>query len=180
MGRWYADIQLIGEWVMTYERWRIAAESFGLAALIGSLIFVGLQLRQEHEIAVAELNHARNELMVNRFSAALDSEAYLSAYAKLYATRAWPTGTLTEPEIAATEIDAILWWTYLETEFWHRQQGLIDDDEWVAWEANIRMSDQLSPVYRAVFQKYWTPAPSDYTRSVEAILSEGHVARGQQ
>ena len=38
---------------MTFENWRKLAETIGLMALVGSLIFVGLQMRQDHQIALA-------------------------------------------------------------------------------------------------------------------------------
>jgi len=131
-----------------------------------------MQIKQERAIAESELSYARNELFVTRFSAGLASDSYLSAYAKLYATHDWPTGGLAETEIAAAEIDAMLWWAYLETTYWHRQQGLVDDAEWSSWDRNVRWSTrELSPVYRAVFQKFWLPTPSEFTRAVERIQS---------
>jgi len=41
---------------MTYERLKDTAELVGIAAIIGSLIFVGLQMRQAQEIAYSELD----------------------------------------------------------------------------------------------------------------------------
>ena len=39
---------------MTAPKWREIAEFFGIAAIVGSLIFVGLQMRQAQEIAIAD------------------------------------------------------------------------------------------------------------------------------
>ena len=36
--------------------WKSLAELIGMAAIVGSLIFVGLQIRQEQVIALSELN----------------------------------------------------------------------------------------------------------------------------
>jgi hypothetical protein len=157
---------------VSYEKWRIAVEAIGLAALVGSLVFVGMQMRQEHRIAVGELAYARNELFQSRFTAGLESDDYLSAYSTLYATGDWPTDELMKREIAAAEIDAILWWNYLETVYWHRRQELIEDYEWVVWEENVRLGQTLSPVYGAVFRKFWLATPSDFTDAVQRILGE--------
>jgi hypothetical protein len=43
--------------------WRDSAELIGIAAIVASLIFVGLQLRQEQRIAVVELN--QNSTAIN-------------------------------------------------------------------------------------------------------------------
>ena len=155
---------------MNFDKWRFGAEITGIVALVASLIFVGLQMRQDREIALADLVESRNELFVNRWTTGMQSDAYLSAWAKLYATHDWDTGTLTEQEIAAAEIDALMWWTYLEVTFRQHRLGLVDDDEWASWEANVVFGDHW-PVYRAVFKKFWGPTPNDYTRAVDEILS---------
>ncbi|NIU94561.1 hypothetical protein GWN15_15620 [candidate division KSB1 bacterium] len=38
---------------MTSDDWKEIAELIGTAAIVASLIFVGLELRQSHEIAIA-------------------------------------------------------------------------------------------------------------------------------
>jgi hypothetical protein len=157
---------------MTHERWRTAVEGVGLFALVGSLFFVGMQMRQDRSVALADLTYARNELFINRFSAGLASEAYLDAYAKLYSTHAWDTTGFTAREAAAIEIDAMLWWSYLEVTYRHHAQGFVDPDEWATWGANVRMVQQW-PAYNAVLDKFWRPTPSDFTRAVDQIRSSG-------
>jgi len=39
---------------MTFDRWKTIAEFAGITGIIVSLVFVGLQLRQEHRVALAE------------------------------------------------------------------------------------------------------------------------------
>lgn len=36
--------------------WKTLAEAIGVATIVGSLIFVGLQIRQEQDIALSEIN----------------------------------------------------------------------------------------------------------------------------
>ena len=40
---------------MMFDRWKTIAEFAGITGIIGSLLFVGLQLRQEHRVALVEL-----------------------------------------------------------------------------------------------------------------------------
>jgi hypothetical protein len=39
---------------MTHERWRTYFEAVGISAVVASLIFVGIQLRQDQKIATAQ------------------------------------------------------------------------------------------------------------------------------
>ena len=41
---------------MSTPNWKGTAEFVGVIAIVGSLIFVGLQIKQEQEIALAEIN----------------------------------------------------------------------------------------------------------------------------
>ena len=47
--------------------WKSIAELIGIAAIVASLIFVGLQMRQSQEIAVASQYHDRTVLAVEWF-----------------------------------------------------------------------------------------------------------------
>jgi hypothetical protein len=53
--------------------WKDTLELIGIAAIIASLIFVGLQLKQSQDIAIASQYHARAALSVQHFSAEMES-----------------------------------------------------------------------------------------------------------
>ena len=63
-------------------------------------------------------------------NAGLESSDYLSMYYKNYRTNKWETGELTENEIAAAELDALIWWTYADLSYRHYREGLLLDDDW--------------------------------------------------
>lgn len=46
---------------MKFKEWNEIAELIGIAALVASLLFVGLQIRQEHSIAITETRAALTE-----------------------------------------------------------------------------------------------------------------------
>ena len=50
---------------MKNTNWKDVAELVGIAAIVGSLLFVGIQLRQEQAIAFAEINQAAIESYVS-------------------------------------------------------------------------------------------------------------------
>ncbi len=49
---------------MKYTSWKDIAELIGIAAIVASLIFVGLQMRQDQEIAIAEVSQSSLEAIV--------------------------------------------------------------------------------------------------------------------
>jgi len=59
---------------MTREQWKDWLEGFGIVAIIGSLIFVGLQMRQAQSIAVAEAEGAQ-QTIDNRVPDAINQHA---------------------------------------------------------------------------------------------------------
>lgn len=46
---------------MKKTNWRVVTELVGIVAIVGSLVFVGIQLRQEQKIALAEINQSAVE-----------------------------------------------------------------------------------------------------------------------
>ena len=49
---------------MSKTNWKDNAELLGIAAIVASLIFVGLQMKQSHEIALAAQYQARAETVM--------------------------------------------------------------------------------------------------------------------
>jgi hypothetical protein len=50
---------------MIFKSWRNVAELVGIAAIVASLVFVGLQMRQDQEIAIVETYGALSEATIN-------------------------------------------------------------------------------------------------------------------
>jgi hypothetical protein len=68
------------------DRWRGRVEGLGLLLVAISLLFVAYQMQQDRKIRQAELNTALFEIWASRFTAGLESDAYLGMWSKLYAT----------------------------------------------------------------------------------------------
>jgi len=65
-----------------FSSWKDAAELIGIAAIVGSLIFVGLQMRQEQVLARAELGSASFEYM-RSVRQALSQPDFANIYVKM-------------------------------------------------------------------------------------------------
>jgi hypothetical protein len=120
------------------EKWRGIYEFLGLAMLAASLVFVAVQMQLDRKIALAELNTAQLDMFASRLNSGLESEIYLSMDHKLYATKAWDPQGLTAMEIAAAEIDAAIWLTYMEMAYEHYREGMTSEWAWLELQGEIR------------------------------------------
>jgi hypothetical protein len=104
----------------------------GLFGVIGSLIFVGLQLRQTQAIALSETYQSRTATAINANVGIMSSPAALSGVSKVYRNE---FDKLTMPEAVALEqlIGSSL--AMLENNQLQFQQGFLSDEH---WQRNIR------------------------------------------
>jgi hypothetical protein len=89
-------------------------EIAGIVSLIGSLLFVGWQLKLTQDMNIAQLHYNRLSLYQDRFTAILESEILLRMNSKRF-NGTWNEGDLTPLEVAAAEIQAqsmLVEWEY--------------------------------------------------------------------
>ena len=94
---------------------------------------------------------------------------YLDMYYALYRSDGWDTGELTNRQVAAAEIDALIWWGYANMTFDHYREGLIDPESWAENSRHFRLFLKL-PVYRAVYDKWWSRTPSEFTHLIDKMI----------
>ena len=63
---------------MKKMNWKDIAESVGIAAIVASLIFVGMQLRQSQEFAVADQYQDRASATIEYYVSQIQSDQALS------------------------------------------------------------------------------------------------------
>ena len=104
----------------------------GLFGVIGSLIFVGLQLRQTQAIALSETYQNRSAAAIDTNVGVMGSPAALSGVAKIYRNE---SDELTMPEAVALEqlIGSTLY--MLENNQLQFQQGFLSNEH---WQRNLR------------------------------------------
>ena len=159
------------------DKWRGLAELLGLSMVAASLLFVAIQMEQEQRIAKAALNTSQLELYSSRHSAGIESDAYLAMWNKLYPTNAWETTGLSDLEIAAAELDALLWWAYAEATFEQYREGLVSEYAWK--EAVLEINHFLTvPAHRAVFDYWYSKVPSEFTGKVDEIIKRSNGTSG--
>ena len=114
---------------MNYSKLRDGAELFGIAAIVASLIFVGLQMKQSQDIAIATQYQARAEATQNLQLVSLESD-----YLGVPALR-----NRISDKISAKDINVTLWlWIQFDNHFYQHQAGFMDEDAWQGQLRNIR------------------------------------------
>ena len=159
------------------DNWRVGVEFLGLLIVAGSLLFVALQISQDRKIALAELNATQLEMFVSRFNSGLESGPYLSMHHKLYATNLWDREGFSDEEVAAAEIDAIVWWAYAEMSFENYREGLVTEQGWAEMEVEIKLFSAL-PVHRAVYDYWWVQVPSEFTLKIDELIKSFESENG--
>ena len=135
----------------------------GLFGVIGSLIFVGLQLKQSQDIARSQASQIRTWGTVEAYMTRVSSPALNSAEAKLWAGVA---DTLEPEEIVA------LYWDYAAvlkmTEDNHLQyrSGFLSEERWTASLEGLKCQYSSFPLYREF------GVPGSFTDSFTTILNQ--------
>ena len=136
----------------------------GLFGVIGSLIFIGLQMKQDREIALSEIWQARTAAVVEQSSTLATNENALSAFAKVRGGRL--------AEITPIEEEAgrfVTWsWMYLwENSHYQHTLGFVPDEHWKRVRKGIKtylqnpfmgpmmmdISTLMRPSFRAVIEE---------------------------
>ena len=99
----------------------------GIFALVASLIFVGLQMRQDREIALSGIYQARAQMTVDINLASSVPEDFVSATAKIY------TGdidAITPEELVTLEYNLAASIVLIENNHYQFQSGYLPESHW--------------------------------------------------
>ncbi len=111
------DIAKINDWLQVV----------GIFGVIASLVFVGMQMKQTHEIALANTYNDRAAQTVDAESASLGTPQYFSGMAKIYSSR---RDELTAEEYIALESEFTAFITIFENSHFQYEMGFLPEDHW--------------------------------------------------
>ena len=134
----------------------------GIFALVASLIFVGLQMKQTHEIALAGQYQARAETTMNMYMTMQESGV------DMMRTQLVPMNELAPGE-QSTRINIAVWgWTKYENHHFQYQAGYLNEETWAGLK--LRLQDLYNDCdVRAVFdgnKRYMRASFVDYVESL--------------
>jgi hypothetical protein len=115
--------------------WKDIAELIGIVAIVASLIFVGLQLKQSHEIASSQIYQERTNATVAAMVAGASNPLLTSLLAK---GETGQIDAITPEELIvarmAIRTSAFLW----DNSHYQYQQGYIDAEGWARIRNDIK------------------------------------------
>ena len=109
-------------WVLNLKptNWKGTAELIGIGAIVASLVFVGLQLRQDREVALGQIDQSALQAMI-------ELESTMAEHADVWA-KARNGSDLTESETVVINRLINMW--RLRAFYESRSGSRIDDSDW--------------------------------------------------
>jgi hypothetical protein len=149
------------------------AEFVGIGAIVASLIFVGLQLRQSHEIALSEAWQQRSAMVTEVFLALSDNEAAIDAL------------IAANPRMEAEIIDGVAldgavafeYWMYgmmsaIENVHYQYRLGYISEEGWQKARGALVHQLRINALTGPGLDKYKTMASSSFIQEIERIEAD--------
>jgi len=144
-----------------FRYWRLALEMVGIVSIVASLVFLGLQMRQTHEIALATLYQMRADSARELTKTQLESEVLRDARLKADAG-----AELTPHDLFVLNSADFLSFNHFESSHFLYQQGLLSDEH---WESDLRAIGAMMEG-NPDLQDYWREHKNEYRPSfVQAI-----------
>jgi len=168
--------------------WRDLAEIIGFASIVGSLIFVGMQLRQSQEIAMASQYQERASTAVDYYSSQMQNELAIADQGKKIATAVHSgiASPAIETLIETRSPESVGLWFYRNRVFFvmldnfHYQynSGFMADESWDAFRRQLRdnLSNEATAAY---YRNYGSSFRSSFEELCDQILQEIAAQRGQ-
>jgi hypothetical protein len=163
----------------------------GMASVVGSLIFVGLQLKQSQQIAIAAQYQARVDAASGHYTAILQSDAGLRVIGKDVLAdmlsdetippeiKAWAKSQPVE-ELAFRAVAATLFLKGHDNVHFQYQSGFISEESWDALRQQLQIGlDEPRSWCRAVFEKNPGIWRASYRELIQEVLDE-HIPAATQ
>jgi hypothetical protein len=150
---------------LNFERIRYVTEVVGILAIVASLIFVGLQMRQNHEIALVTLYQMRSDAARELGAAQLESDALLAIDAKV--TRGQE---LSEYEEYVRSIPDFIFFNHFENSHHLYQLGYLTQEHWRSDLAAIRSFVKDNSRIEAYWEKNKSTYRTSYVIAVDQAL----------
>ena len=119
---------------------------FGLFALVASLIFVGLQMRQDREIALSAIYQARAQMTIDINLASTNPVDFVSATAKIYAGE---SDDITSEEFVTLEYNLAASMVLMENNHYQYELGDLSESHWARTRRDLHCMLSL-PLLRSL------------------------------
>ncbi len=130
----------------------------GIFALVASMIFVGLQMKQAQKIALAEQYQSRAKTTVDFFLTRMGSDLVAESYLESIGQDVTPR------EIRHRNNVSQVVWTMMDNNHFQYQQGFLNEETWQGYEnfirtvyadcENRRVFERRKPIMRESFKDF--------------------------
>ena len=159
------DSQKLNDWLQV----------IGLFGVIASLMFVGLQMRQDHAIARSEAFQARTDATVEHLAAMSSNEIFASAIDKIASGN--EVNLLASERLALINNDRATFFIF-ENLHYQYTNGFITAERWSGVKQNIRYGMINRAGFRANYETFRSSYQESFRLVVDGILDEIDAENG--
>ena len=158
--------------------WKDAAELVGIGAIVASLIFVGLELRQSQQIAIAGQYQDRTEtysiMMFERQALRPNSKSSARAVRSRFADVIPKSrfDQMTDEEIAIESVSANVNLALFDNNHFQYQAGLMSEESWQAQRHRLKGAMRRNEFMRAEVALRGNRYRDSFLSMVQDIVSE--------
>ena len=159
---------------MRTTNWKDIAELMGITAIVASLLFVGLQLKQSQEIAIATQYHQRAALAVENFNAQLES-GDLRVWGIISGLDITPDRSV--EDAGRSHLMGVTYLIMADNHYFQYQSGFMDEESWQTQRALLKsvmggvMGDVISPP-RQVLEMSKMPFRPSFVELCNTLIKE--------
>ena len=154
------DVSKIKDWL----------EVIGIFGIIASLIFVGLQMKQTQEIALADTYNDRASQAIDGQSASVGTPQHFSAMAKIYSDQ---RDQLTAEEYVALEHELTIFLTIFENNHFQYEMGFLPEEH---WQKNLKdIECRMTEPFFSTIAEFWN-ARGSFRAVLDAAIERGRNA----
>ena len=146
----------------------------GFVAVAVSLVFVGFEIKQSRDIAMADIYQQRTEFAIQLITDSHGNEAFVSGMAKLRRGE-----ELTEYEHAQITANLYRWLNHGENLHFQYEAGLLTQEQWDAWQNALRrmfQDDSFLEAWKSG-QDTWR---ASYANMINNLLEQSNSHGNQQ
>ena len=145
----------------------------GIFALVASLIFVGMQMKQEQEIAIASQYHDRATLAVENFHAM--AELGMSIGTALCPVE--PTEDRSAEDIRVVCLIGLAYLVMADNHLYQYESGFMDESAWQAQRRLLKLILSRNDIYRILYQNTRGMRRESFLQLGDQLIAEGNADR---
>ena len=139
-------------------------------SLIGSLIFVGIQIHQNTKIAKSQIMAIEAEIAQDYYLAIIDAKLLTQAYDKMYANE----------NLNSSELRQLNWHSYANFssanyKYWQYKNKMIDASEWIRKKKSIKWQYKVNQAYRNAWSKMKFNFDPEFIEEFEKTINDHSI-----